>query len=1151
MDDTTSIDGESSSLVTSITSILGIKSQTLRFRPHKSTQKPHVILRRVQVSSSEGCSVYFSLFAQKRIEVKPGKEILLALASPDERFKDQAMVLEGDIEESESEHDEEDPGVCPRCHERKEREESAPPLQVSMPPKMRRAWNRNLEDTVPAPDTGSATRVSVGVQAAPSFSTASVQSQLQTSCASVQAQCSTSFACVQTSLPSSPVRVSSETQTSVVHATTEVQTNLQLSLSPVTRDIRERSLSPMELDSQCNSAPDSPVFSPTGVPAMIAVLDSSTNTPTSISSSLDVTDMEISPIESSASPLTPLPPYMMLPSPIKQEDSDSIDFAKPDTLLDFRLPESICDAEKSGRSDNTTGDLSKGPRTSSGVAVDGIARHNPQNTPVGVDESKPLKRTISNPFVSAGFVSDFIGSERKRTPPTVRVSSTELSISREPTSECQTSAPCGAATGLTSGETKERGPQVSNDASFNKSRLPCKPIPTEPRAARRKPPTVPRSMLALSATNPIPESASTTESSPPPDPKSLAYVAPGSASNPLGIRPCSGLPTPRQTPISSNPTKKRVVLGSDWPLTKATSINVGSASKLSLPPTNGSGLLGIEGYASPSPPSSPPPPTPPGNPPARVSPPRHEIPSSQVKDDDTPQTHPMGSKWKRICVQLPAQPEGPAILNAPAALDETRTSRGACLYCLREAGSIYNLLPVCIVSTAPAEKIPDEKLLVSRISPSVERTVRKSTTPVEIPTKTTRLADEPPSITPTKRKASEDASPITPTKRNSSRTTPIPVQFPVHHPLPPKPAQSQGRGSIRGVKRERAPSLDLCDHERSKKPRQKFKWPTIKCLHSVALKGKSDIVVNAIAISRDGMYAAVTCNQTTRIWNAQTRAELAQLSHGAPVVSVVWIEGSSGIITLQEDGVVSKWIRTGSNQWHWTKIVNAGKDNGAEEGLMCLAYGRDRVAVSLPHSGVKIWIWNKGTWQFQRSILRQNVTAIKFVHDGTALLGGTKDGVLWHSEVPNGTLRVYALMKDKIVDIDLNASGTCALVTQTGGMARLVDLQADRRGQVTAVYGNAETETRPSGNPGAAFVANGQGVLHGSSGGCVLVWDTKKGSLVYGLEHEEDDIIQAVAGFDGSSAKDGCIITGTKQGHLYWWSQPSQPESNKRTKTAA
>ncbi len=35
-----------------------------------------------------------------------------------------------------------------------------------------------------------------------------------------------------------------------------------------------------------------------------------------------------------------------------------------------------------------------------------------------------------------------------------------------------------------------------------------------------------------------------------------------------------------------------------------------------------------------------------------------------------------------------------------------------------------------------------------------------------------------------------------------------------------------------------------------------------------------------------------------------------------------------------------------------------------------------------------------GTWQAQRSIVRPNVTAIKFVDDGAALLGGTRDGVL-------------------------------------------------------------------------------------------------------------------------------------------------------------
>ena len=55
-----------------------------------------------------------------------------------------------------------------------------------------------------------------------------------------------------------------------------------------------------------------------------------------------------------------------------------------------------------------------------------------------------------------------------------------------------------------------------------------------------------------------------------------------------------------------------------------------------------------------------------------------------------------------------------------------------------------------------------------------------------------------------------------------------------------------------------------------------------------------------------------------------------------------------------------------------------------------------------------------GTWQPQRSILRQNVTSIKFVQDGEALIGGTSDGVLWYCQVPNGTLRAYAFLKSKV-----------------------------------------------------------------------------------------------------------------------------------------
>lgn len=149
------------------------------------------------------------------------------------------------------------------------------------------------------------------------------------------------------------------------------------------------------------------------------------------------------------------------------------------------------------------------------------------------------------------------------------------------------------------------------------------------------------------------------------------------------------------------------------------------------------------------------------------------------------------------------------------------------------------------------------------------------------------------------------------------------------------------------------------------------------------------------------------------------------------------MQGDAGIVSLCEDGIVSKWIRTvslevppplffvpfmynalstqGQNHWQWAKIVDAGTEHRQDDEAICFAYMYDRIAIAFPKLGVKVWQWIKGifpsyisvwslltpsgvfysgTWQAQRSILRQNVTSIQFVEDGRALLGGTRDGVL-------------------------------------------------------------------------------------------------------------------------------------------------------------
>jgi len=141
-----------------------------------------------------------------------------------------------------------------------------------------------------------------------------------------------------------------------------------------------------------------------------------------------------------------------------------------------------------------------------------------------------------------------------------------------------------------------------------------------------------------------------------------------------------------------------------------------------------------------------------------------------------------------------------------------------------------------------------------------------------------------------------------------------------------------------------------------------------------------------------------------------------------------------------------------------------------------------------------------------------------------------KEGLLifvpsWYCEIPNGTLRAYAFLKSKMLEyvkmltflscgrlhayhscrscIDVNATGNYTLI-QAGSCAHLVGIrQADNKGNVEQVYYNKDTEARTNTAFGAVFASRGQAILFGSLEGCVLVWDQKKGSVVYGLEHGE------------------------------------------------
>lgn len=85
--------------------------------------------------------------------------------------------------------------------------------------------------------------------------------------------------------------------------------------------------------------------------------------------------------------------------------------------------------------------------------------------------------------------------------------------------------------------------------------------------------------------------------------------------------------------------------------------------------------------------------------------------------------------------------------------------------------------------------------------------------------------------------------------------------------------------------------------------------------------------------------------------------------------------------------------------------------------------------------------------------------------------------------------------------IQLHPNGTQLLIGQKGGTAYLISHQLnENKGTLEKKY-IAKTDGEGEGTFGAIFATGGQAVVSGVSNGSVLVWDRKKGNMVYGLKH--------------------------------------------------
>uniref|UniRef100_A0A0W0FMV8 Uncharacterized protein n=1 Tax=Moniliophthora roreri TaxID=221103 RepID=A0A0W0FMV8_MONRR len=1144
MDDAITTDSDGYLETELVASVLGVKGP-LRFRPHGSTQKAHVILRRVELDEDD-CEdgepsrvVYFGLFANKRIQLNPGKEILLTVGEG--QFKDQPILLEGDVLDAQSSLYEED-STTQVAEE--ETPASSPMPSFALPPKMRKAWSRKLEAS-PAPCESDPVRPSISVQATATYESVSVQTEPNHSTSSVQTDAipspnpSDTVTKVNTSVElSSKCNFSShrspqyelrDANTTPLEQFPKLKVNTQVVTS--SRPGSAMSLSSMDVDdSPPASAPGSPTFSPTSVPAMIESLESfplSTTKPNA--------DVEPEPVfkdERTLSPLSELDdmPALIVPSPSTDHKSiQNGSSIKPDIIAVEKRPIEIGKGAK--KPDSST-------FMSAGFVTEfmGLSHRKDDSRLKDTKLSWPGDRHTSDVSQTTDLTDahgQFLPTPTRSSSPThcpapnAVASSSKISLDQLQVEERQTNLSCQAEERPvkpdkqrdSSVEKPGNGPRIPagtyhNTLGIRPSSLKSNPVPIVPRSLLNKKPVVIGSTWGPTKRANITPASSTTCSQP-------------SSAEGVNTRLASPSSSSRLQPINRPRTPPTQPTLKESPSSPREPISIAPLLPYSPPPPKAS---------QPLPPREPPPatpPPPPSQPPPRKSPtpppPHGPPPVTPPPPPPPPPEAPKVSKWKRLNGDalpgfVPAK-EKPIPLFEQ--IPEIPTGSKPPLPCTSESSASTQKQPTATRDTNTNTQKPDEKKHRLLSSSDENDTISNRNSNNKSPPPVSEvMAKALASIAASKDSAKLAASSLPSTLSNgdtqgtSSSGTPstslvtmtntsakAKTSATTHHPLPPKPTATTclARGTKRDVN-----ALDPVEPLRDKR-RKTRPWPCLLASHTVFLEGDGRVNIKEIKVSADGSLLALNCaDRTVRIWNNRSghQHELARLAHRGPVISISWLSDDAGVVVFGEDGVVSKWTRTGQNHWQYAKVLEVVDrslvESLASDDCLCMAYMSDRIAVSVERC-VKVWLWVKGTWQVQRPIIRPNVTFLKFVNEGSTLLGGTKDGVVWTCEIPDGTLRAVSFLKNRVTHIDtkMNLAKTRALISQ-GSVARLITVDADNGGNVERLYSKEGLALSPS-SFGAVFAAEGKGILFGSSEGCALVWDTNSGTLVYGLDHELED----------------------------------------------
>ena len=287
--------------------------------------------------------------------------------------------------------------------------------------------------------------------------------------------------------------------------------------------------------------------------------------------------------------------------------------------------------------------------------------------------------------------------------------------------------------------------------------------------------------------------------------------------------------------------------------------------------------------------------------------------------------------------------------------------------------------------------------------------------------------------------------------------------------------------------------------------------------------------VSSVAISPDGSKVVSGDNNTIRLWDLNSKSELASFKgHKDIVRSVVFSPDGSKVVSGSDDRTIRLWD------------INSGSElasfKGHKDIVRSVAFSPDgsKIISASDDKTIRLWDINSGS---ELAVFRHEapVSSVAFSPDGQKIICASDDSTIPLWDVKSRLkLASFKGHEAPVRSVAFSPDGHRIVSGSDDNTIRLWDLKS---GTELASFKGHKAPVRS-----VAFSPDGRKIVSGSSDKTIRLWDLKSGTELASFKTHQDFVFSAVFSPDGSK-----LVSGHNLNAIRLWDVKTGEELNQFT----